>query len=76
MEKQKVSICWLRRDLRLFDNTALYHALQGAFPVMLLFIFDKNILEKLDNKSDKRIAFIHQTLFNINDAIRRLSKKN
>ena len=71
MEKQKVSICWLRRDLRLFDNTALYHALQSPFPVMLLFIFDKNILDQLDNKSDKRIAFIHETLSNINNDLRK-----
>ncbi len=69
MGKQKVSICWLRRDLRLFDNTALYHALQSPFPVLFLFIFDKNILDKLDNKSDKRVAFIHETLSDINKAI-------
>lgn len=69
MEKQKVSLCWLRRDLRLFDNTALYHALQSSFPVLLLFIFDKNILDKLDNKNDKRVAFIHEMLSDINNAI-------
>src|SRR6185437_198179 len=71
MEKQKVSLCWLRRDLRLFDNTALYHALQSPFPVLLLFIFDKNILDKLDNKNDKRVAFIHETLSDINNAIKK-----
>ncbi|MEO6838543.1 MAG: deoxyribodipyrimidine photo-lyase [Ginsengibacter sp.] len=70
MEKQKVSICWLRRDLRLFDNTALYHALQSPFPVLLLFIFDKNILDQLENKTDKRVAFIHETLLEINKSIR------
>lgn len=72
MEKQKVSICWLRRDLRLFDNTALYHALQSPFPVLLLFIFDKNILDHLDNKSDKRVAFIHENLLEINKATGKL----
>ncbi len=72
MEKQKVSICWLRRDLRLFDNTALYHALQSPFPVLLLFIFDKNILDNLDNKSDKRVAFIHESLLEINKTTREL----
>ncbi len=68
---KKVNICWLRRDLRLSDNAALYHALQGPFSVLLLFIFDKNILENLNNKSDKRVAFIHETLLDINDAIRK-----
>lgn len=27
--KKKVSIFWFRRDLRLNDNTGLYHALKG-----------------------------------------------
>lgn len=73
MEKQKVSICWLRRDLRLFDNTALYHALQAPFPVLLLFIFDKKILDHLDNKTDKRVAFIHETLLEINNTIQKFN---
>ncbi|MGY4385334.1 deoxyribodipyrimidine photo-lyase [Pedobacter sp. UYP24] len=59
---QDVSICWLRRDLRLEDNAALYHALKGNYPVLLFFIFDKNILDKLNAKDDARVTFIHQTL--------------
>ncbi|MEO9022071.1 MAG: deoxyribodipyrimidine photo-lyase [Ginsengibacter sp.] len=69
MEKQKINICWLRRDLRLFDNTALYHALTSPFPVLLIFIFDTNILDHLDNNSDRRVAFIHETLLEINGTI-------
>jgi deoxyribodipyrimidine photo-lyase len=69
MEKKQISICWLRRDLRLFDNAALYHALKSQFPVLLLFVFDKDILNHLSDKSDKRVAFIHEALFDINHAI-------
>jgi deoxyribodipyrimidine photo-lyase len=61
-EKQEISICWLRRDLRLEDHAALYHALRGEFPVLLLFIFDKKILDDLGNKKDARVTFIYQTL--------------
>ncbi|MEE1945877.1 deoxyribodipyrimidine photo-lyase [Pedobacter sp. KR3-3] len=57
-----ISICWLRRDLRLDDQTALYHALKSGYPVLCLFIFDQQILEQLPNKADSRIDFIHQTL--------------
>jgi deoxyribodipyrimidine photo-lyase len=71
MEKQQVSICWLRRDLRLSDNAALYHALKSPHPVLLLFIFDKNILDQLEDKTDKRVAFIHETLLGINTAIKK-----
>jgi len=66
---KEVSICWLRRDLRLTDNAALYHALKGPNPVLLTFIFDKNILDKLDNKTDARITFIYQTLEKLNKEV-------
>ena len=54
-----VNICWFRRDLRLDDNAALYHALKGNHPVVPVFIFDKNILDGLENKADRRVEFIH-----------------
>ena len=59
---QTVNIFWFRRDLRLTDNAGLYHALKGNNPVLPIFIFDKNILDKLNDKSDKRVAFIHAAL--------------
>jgi len=59
---QKVNIIWFRRDLRLEDNTALSHALRSEIPVLPIFIFDKNILDKLEDKSDRRVAFIHSVL--------------
>jgi deoxyribodipyrimidine photo-lyase len=69
-EKQEISICWLRRDLRLEDNAALYHALQQPFPVLLFFVFDKNILKQLPNNEDKRIVFIHACLKKINSILK------
>ena len=68
--KQEISLCWLRRDLRLSDNTALYHALENQYPVLLVFIFDTEILKKLPNKKDKRLVFIHWVLQQINTAIK------
>lgn len=64
--KQNISICWLRRDLRLADNAALYHALKSDYPVLLLFIFDKHILSRLADKKDARVTFIHQTIASLN----------
>jgi len=46
---------WFRRDLRLVDNAALYYALKDAIPVVPLFIFDRNILDKLEDKADRRV---------------------
>ncbi len=60
--KPSVNIFWFRRDLRLQDNAGLYHALSNNLPVLPIFIFDKNILDKLDDKNDRRVAFIHNAL--------------
>ena len=60
-----VNIFWFRRDLRLDDNAGLYHALKSGIPVVPIFIYDRNILDKLDNKSDRRVEFIHSALQNM-----------
>jgi deoxyribodipyrimidine photo-lyase len=53
---------WFRRDLRLSDNAALYHALRSGDAVLPLFIFDKNILDDVEDKTDKRVTFIHHAV--------------
>lgn len=55
---QIVNIFWFRRDLRLEDNTGLHHALQSGLPIIPIFIFDRAILDQLDNKADRRVEFI------------------
>lgn len=60
-----VNIFWFRRDLRLHDNAALYHALKAGLPVVPIFIFDKNILDKLEDKTDRRVEFIYLAIENI-----------
>lgn len=66
---QKITLFWFRRDLRLEDNTGLYYALQQEENVLPLFIFDKNILDKLEDKSDARVDFIHQQLLSIHEGL-------
>ena len=60
--KPEVVVCWFRRDLRLQDNAALFHALEYGLPVVPIFIFDTTILKQLSDKTDKRVAFIHAAL--------------
>ena len=66
---EKINIFWYRRDLRLHDNAGLYHALKGDYPVMPVFIFDKNILDQLEEKKDRRIEFIRDTLFEMQEEL-------
>jgi len=64
-----IDIFWFRRDLRLHDNAGLYHALKLGNPVQPIFIFDTNILDKLENKEDARVQFIHNQLEEINSQL-------
>lgn len=68
--EHKMAVFWFRRDLRLEDNAGLYHALQSRATVLLIFIFDTDILDRLDNKYDKRVDYIHQSLQRIHEELR------
>jgi deoxyribodipyrimidine photo-lyase len=57
-----VNLFWFRRDLRLTDNAGLYHALKDKNPVVPIFIFDKNILDELDDPADRRVEFIFKAI--------------
>lgn len=69
MIKEKIVIFWFRRDLRLDDNVGLMHALNSGFPVLPIFIFDKQILNKLQNKLDRRVDYIQQALHRVNNEL-------
>lgn len=64
------AIFWFRRDLRLDDNTGLFHALNNHSEVLPLFIFDTTILEKLEDPDDARVSFIHDSLHQLGEELR------
>jgi deoxyribodipyrimidine photo-lyase len=59
------TIFWFRRDLRLQDNAGLYHALKENSNVVPIFIFDIQILNELEDKHDRRVDFIFQSLIQL-----------
>lgn len=63
--KNKVTIFWFRRDLRLDDNHGFFKALKENKNVIPIFIFDSNILSKLP-KNDTRVSFIQEQISKIN----------
>ncbi|MEO8760454.1 MAG: deoxyribodipyrimidine photo-lyase [Bacteroidia bacterium] len=65
------SIFWFRRDLRLEDNAGLYQALKNNEVVLPIFIFDTTILNKLVDKSDKRVDFIHQAISSLGQQLQK-----
>lgn len=62
---KKITLFWFRRDLRLEDNTGLYYALQQETEVLPLFIFDRNILDDLEDQEDPRVSFIYEQVLQL-----------
>jgi len=62
LKKNPLNIFWFRRDLRLEDNAGLYHALNGGLPVLPVFIYDRDLLDPLPDRSDPRVEFISRAL--------------
>lgn len=63
------ALVWLRRDLRLTDHAALYHALRRHARVYVAFIFDCDILDRLP-RVDRRVEFIRESLVELDAALR------
>ncbi len=62
---KNTTLFWFRRDLRVQDNAGLYHALTESANVLPIFIFDTEILNKLEDNKDARVEFIHQAIQHI-----------
>ena len=59
------SLVWFRRDLRDYDHAALYHALKNSTKVYCAFVFDKEILDQLIDKADRRVEFIWESVLEL-----------
>ena len=65
----RASLVWFRRDLRLDDHAALYHALKVSDAVYCAFVFDRTILDPLP-RADRRVAFILESVRELDAALR------
>ncbi len=58
MKRFEHALVWFRRDLRIEDHAALYHALKDSRAVHCAFIFDTEILDALPTREDRRVEFL------------------
>ena len=73
MEKPyPAGLMWFRRDLRIQDNAALYHALRSCRQVHAAFVFDTELLDPLP-RQDRRVEFIRESILQLDEALRRLA---
>lgn len=63
------ALAWFRRDLRIDDNAALGRAIATAQRVHCVFVFDTEILDALDSRADRRVAFIWHSVRELREAL-------
>lgn len=64
------ALVWFRRDLRDYDHAALSQALTQAGQVYCVFVFDTDILDGLQDKADRRVEFIWESVCELKEALR------
>ena len=75
MNKQyDTGLMWFRRDLRVDDNAALYHALKSCRQVFCIFVLDREILDALP-RADRRVEFIRESLVALDRQLRQLAQQ-
>ncbi|MGY6523569.1 MAG: FAD-binding domain-containing protein [Mongoliitalea sp.] len=65
---QKVSIVWFKRDLRLQDHEALSAAGQAGMPVILLYIFEPELVNA-PQSDERHWRFVWESLQDINQSL-------
>ena len=63
--KPPLAIVWLKRDLRLRDHAALWHAQKNHQNVLLVYIAEPKVLEEA-HFSKRHLNFIKQSLVDLN----------
>lgn len=73
-DKEHISVVWLKRDLRLQDHEAIYHALNSNKRVLLLYVFE-NLLMDDPHYSKRHWDFIKQSLVDLNERLKPYNTK-
>ena len=69
-DPNSAALVWFRRDLRLQDHAALAHALASCGRLYCAFVFDREILDALASKVDRRVEFIAGSLRDLDAQLR------
>ncbi|MEY8848748.1 deoxyribodipyrimidine photo-lyase/cryptochrome family protein [Psychroserpens sp. XS_ASV72] len=70
----KLNIVWLKRDLRLEDNEAIYNALNSGEQTLLLYTFE-DLLINDKHYSERHWNFIKESIRDLNDKLKPFNTK-
>ncbi len=61
---------WFRRDLRTSDNRGFAAATADSDHVIPVFVFDRNILDDVTDRRDRRISFLYESVKELRSRLR------
>ncbi|MFD0963978.1 cryptochrome/deoxyribodipyrimidine photo-lyase family protein [Pseudofulvibacter geojedonensis] len=74
MQKQDITIVWLKRDLRLQDNEAIFNAVSTGLKVLFLYVFEPSLLND-KHYSQRHWNFIKESIHDINSRLSQFNSK-
>jgi deoxyribodipyrimidine photo-lyase len=72
LSKKAINIVWFKRDLRLVDNEALFHANQSGLPLLLVYIFEPSVMH-YDDADVRHWRFIYQSIQDLQNKLHPLN---
>ncbi len=73
-DKSTLNVFWFKRDLRLFDNDALFHALESDHPLLLLYVYEPS-LEEDKHYSERHWRFVFESIEDLNSVLNKQKVK-
>ena len=64
----KVNVLWFKRDLRLNDHLPLKRAIEQGYPIVLLYIFEPELIAA-DDSDQRHWRFIHESLLQLRNCL-------
>ncbi|MBC3758548.1 deoxyribodipyrimidine photo-lyase [Hyunsoonleella sp. SJ7] len=72
--KPQIHVVWLKRDLRLHDNEAIYNALKSGMRILLLYSFEPLLLQD-PHYSERHWNFIKESIADLNIELKAYNTK-
>lgn len=66
---QKISIIWLKRDLRLSDHQPIAEAIRAGFPILLLYCFEPSLIQA-PQSDERHWRFVWESLQDMQTRLR------
>ncbi len=72
--RETIAVIWLKRDLRLEDNEAIFNALSTQKRAILIYVFEQILLQD-PHYSERHFNFIKESLIDLNKRLKKYNTK-